>query len=297
MWRWSCNQTSITKYLLIVKIFASILWKLLQMENQSCYFSSFSSPLDLTLQYRCTHCHHNIVRGAPRIRVCFRSPNDWVYHRCLTCVTDQILSNIKAEWTECIDPLKAFVAAQPSEVIACFQNENPNMPHHVGAEGDQDYVVQKLYQYADAGKHTELTEGGQKRPLTTWKEGETIVVPVGKKTKKFSTEGSVIITSVYLSSHSRIHESLRSEIEAFLETFPSKLADVVTTQMNSAMQSSDSLDEVENQVERENTLPGSAGQSDIIASVVKTITKTPEHGTRSKMNVKVNRNDRSHIVE
>jgi hypothetical protein len=146
----------------------------------------------LTSFRRCAHCHHNIVRGAPRIRVCFRSPNDWVYHRCLTCVTDQILANIKAEWMEFSDPLKAFVAAQPVEVIACFQNENPNMPQHTEAEGDQAYVVDKLYQYADAAKHAELTEVGQKRPLTTWKEGETIVVPVGKKTKKFPTEGYVI---------------------------------------------------------------------------------------------------------
>jgi hypothetical protein len=67
--------------------------------------------------------------------------------------------------------------------------------------------------------------------------------------------------------------------------------------MNSAIQSSNSLDEVENRVERENTLPGSAGQSDIVASVVKTITNTSDRGSRSKMNVKVNRSERSHIVE
>lgn len=131
---------------------------------------------------KCVHCHKNIKKGEPRIRVCFRPPDDWVYHRCLSCLTEQILANIIAEWSEYPDPMKAFVEAQPFEVISYFQTMNPARGQ--GLEGELLYVIQKLHQYAEE----ELTVVGDKRPLTTLREGDTIIVPVGKKSK-FPSEG------------------------------------------------------------------------------------------------------------
>jgi hypothetical protein len=133
---------------------------------------------------RCTHCHTNIAKGSPRIHVCFRPPNDWIYHRCLPCLTEQILSNIIAEWSEFSDPMKAFVAAQPPEVVSYFRNMNPNKSQ-AGPEEDQAFVIEKLHQFAEE----ELTMTGQKRSLQTLKDGETTIVPVGKMPKRFPPEG------------------------------------------------------------------------------------------------------------
>jgi hypothetical protein len=152
------------------------------MESQS-KLSFFIVPWQ-SITPRCAHCHTNIAKGSPRIHVCFRPPNDWIYHRCLPCLTEQILSNIIAEWSEFSDPMKAFVAAQPPEVVSYFRNMNPNKSQ-AGPEEDQAFVIEKLHQFAEE----ELTMTGQKRSLQTLKDGETTIVPVGKMPKRFPPEG------------------------------------------------------------------------------------------------------------
>ena len=79
--------------------------------------------------------------------------------------------------------MKAFVAAQPPEVVSYFHNLNPSKLQG-GLEEDQAFVIEKLHQFAEE----ELTVTGQKRPLQTVKEGETIIVPVGKMSKRLASE-------------------------------------------------------------------------------------------------------------
>lgn len=144
----------------------------------------YSLELSPNGKAKCAHCGKNIPKGEPRIRVCFRPPDDWLYHRCLPCLTEQILANIAAEWSEYSDPLKAFVAAQPPEVLSYLQSTNPLGGQ--GIEADLQYVIQKLHQYAEE----ELAVVGEKRQLTTLRDGDTITVPVGKRSKKkLSLEG------------------------------------------------------------------------------------------------------------
>jgi hypothetical protein len=83
-------------------------------------------------------------------------------------------------------------------------------------------------------------------------------------------------------------------MEAFAQNLPPKISSVVTRRMNSVIQNSENM---ENRIEDSNVLPGSAEQTDLVASLVKTCTKNPDGTTRKKMEVKINRADQSHLVE
>lgn len=90
---------------------------------------------------------------------------------------------------------------------------------------------------------------------------------------------------------------MKEEIETFLQNLPPNISNVIKTRTTSAIQPTDNLDQVENRLGDENILPGSAGQTDVTAAMVKTSANYPEGSSRRKMNVSVKRSDRSHLVE
>lgn len=105
-------------------------------------------------------------------------------------------------------------------------------------------------------------------------------------------KNSIILTHTRIS----IHDSLKAEIQAFTTDLPPVISNVMKTRTDSAIQSTDNLDQVENRLEDKNVLPGSAGQTDVTVALVKTSTNSPQGSTRKKMNVSVQRTDRSHEI-
>jgi hypothetical protein len=86
-------------------------------------------------------------------------------------------------------------------------------------------------------------------------------------------------------------------METFVPNLPPKISGVVTQRMNSAIQNTENMDQVENRLNNDNILAGSAGQTDLVGSIVKTCTTNPDGTMRQHMEVKVNRTDQSHLIE
>lgn len=86
-------------------------------------------------------------------------------------------------------------------------------------------------------------------------------------------------------------------MEAFTQNLSPKITSVLSRRMDSVIKNSEGLDQTENRIEDVNVLPGSAEQTDVMASMVKTCTNHSDGTTREKMEVKVNRIDQSHLVE
>ncbi len=95
----------------------------------------------------------------------------------------------------------------------------------------------------------------------------------------------------------RVHEALRGELEDFLENLPPSMSNIMNQTFENSIRAATNVDGIQHTLERDQVQPGSGGQTDLYAKVLKTTVDDPGCGRTERIDLKVDRKDKSHIFE